>query len=133
MSVVDRAGSNRLKLQQQGFRLDMSLPIQFSSPSLSLGSFHFTDKDMHPTVTEKAVTVVNCLHYCLHMPTHIHGTSLLLYPYCSPACENVYLSHDLSLSLNICVYCCINRYWFSSFFLFLFGTGDCCLTHAVCL
>lgn len=103
MSVVDRAGSNRLKLQQQGFRLDMSLPIQFSSPSLSLGSFQFTDMDMQPTVTEKAVMVVNCLHYCLHMPTHIHGTSLLLYPYCSPACENAYLSHDLSLSKHLCV------------------------------
>lgn len=85
MSVVDRAGSNRLKLQQQGFRLGMSLTIQFSSPPLSLGSFQFTDTDMQPILTEKAVMIVNCLNYCPHMPTHIHGASLLLYPSCSPA------------------------------------------------
>lgn len=55
VSVVDRAGSNRLKLQQRGFRLDRSLTIQFSSPSLSLGSFQFTDMDMQPILTEIAV------------------------------------------------------------------------------
>lgn len=54
VSVVDRAGSNRLKLQQWGFRLDRSLTIQFSSPSLSLGLFQFTDMDIQP-ITEIAV------------------------------------------------------------------------------
>lgn len=57
--MVDRAGSNRLKLQQQGFRLDMRLTIQFSSLSLSLGSFKFTDM-MQPTLTEKAVMIDSC-------------------------------------------------------------------------
>lgn len=114
MSVVDRAGSNRLKLQQQGFRLDMSLTIQFSSPSLSLGSFQLTDRDMQPTLTEKAVMIVSCLHYCPHMPTHMHATCLLLYRYCSPAYENAYLGLNialflfyLSLSLSLLTSVCI--------------------------
>lgn len=134
MSVVDRAGSNRLKLQQQGFRLDMSLTIQFPSPSLSLGSFQFTDMDTQPILTEIAVMTVNFLHCRPHMPTqeeYPRGFPLaipILYP-C--ICENVYLKHDLSA--NICVCCCISRYWFSSFFLFLFAPADCCLIHVLCL
>lgn len=100
--VVDRAGSNRLKLQQQGFRLDMSLTIRFSSLSLSLGSFKFTDMDMQPTLTEKAV-VTAVLHYCSHVPIYIHGMSLLLCLYHSPAYETGCLSLDLFLSLNTCV------------------------------
>lgn len=91
MSVVDRAGSNSLKLQQQGFRLAITLTIQFSSLSLSLGSFQFTDMDMQPILTEKAVKIVNCLHYCPHRPTHIHGMSLLLYPYCNPAYRRMHI------------------------------------------
>lgn len=42
------------------------------------------------------------------------------------------LSLDPFLSVSTCVYCYI-KYWFSSFFLFLFGTADCCLMHMVCL
>lgn len=69
------------------------------------------------------------------MPSLIHAMSLLLYLYYSPAYQRVCLSLDLFLSPNTCVYCCMKywRYWFSSFFLFLFGPADCCLKHVVCL
>jgi len=90
MPVVDRAGSNRLKLQQQGFRLDMSLTIQFSSPSLSLGSLQFADMDMQPILTENAVMTVNCLHYCSHMPTYT--------PVC-PCCS----TRIVALHIEVCI------------------------------
>lgn len=53
------------------------------------------------------------------MPIHIHGMSLFLYLYYSPAYESACLSLDLFLSLNTSGYCCMKRYGFSSFFLCL--------------
>lgn len=102
--VVDRAGSNRLKLQQQGFRLDMSLTIQLSSLSLSLGSFKFTDIDMQPTLTEKAVMLDSCFtllfSYARLYPWNVPLALPVLKP-CTWECVSE--SWSFSLSKHLCV------------------------------
>lgn len=130
--VVDRAGSNRLKLQQQGFRLDRSMIIQFSSPALSLGSFKFTDVDIQPTLTEKAVTIDSCfmlLFSCAHpYPWNVPISVPVLQP-CIWECVSESWSFSLSKHLWVLLHEEVRIFLILS----LFAPADCCLMHMVCL
>lgn len=67
----------------------------------------------------------------IHGHVYVHGMSLLLSLYYSPAYESACLNLDLFLSLNTCVL--LHEEVLVFLRLFLFGPADCCLMHMVCL